>query len=156
MSARATTFWSFSETYCCLSLEPSCASKLNFTEELLSVAEYNRMGMLTKPKLRVKEAIDRAAAIAFSSGTAHEDRTGTAMFAERPVANGGTCCREGLTLPKLAGERTASARPRKAERGAHSNAPLHRPSLYPTNVTRARMGRQTAGDLFACPKPAKP
>src|SRR5688572_22058050 len=61
MSARATTAWSFSETYCCFSREPSLASRLNLTALAVSVAEYSLTGIDTRPKLRVREAIERAA-----------------------------------------------------------------------------------------------
>src|SRR5664279_1561710 len=61
MSARSTTFWSFSETYCCLRREPSLASMLKRTAAELSVAEYSLTGIDTRPNERDSEAIERAA-----------------------------------------------------------------------------------------------
>src|SRR5437764_969597 len=61
MSARATTAWSFSETYCCFRREPSRVRRLNFTAPDDSVAEYSFTGMDTRPKLNDRDAMERAA-----------------------------------------------------------------------------------------------
>src|SRR5450631_4530040 len=47
--------------YCCFKRAPFGASMLNLTLAELSVAVYSRTGIETKPKLKVREAIERAA-----------------------------------------------------------------------------------------------
>ena len=61
MSARSTTFLVSSEMYCCRTREPSFASRLKRMLAELSVAEYSRTGIDTRPKLRDSDAIERAA-----------------------------------------------------------------------------------------------
>jgi hypothetical protein len=72
MSARSTTFWSFSEMYCCLSRDPSLDSRLNRMVAELSVAEYSFTGMETNPKPRVSEAMERAAMSCLPQGVSAE------------------------------------------------------------------------------------
>ena len=55
-----------SETYCCLSLEPSLPSILNETVDDDSVAGYSLIGMDTSLKLMDKAAIERAAMSAYT------------------------------------------------------------------------------------------
>ena len=59
MSERGTTDWSFSETYCCLSREPSLASMLNLTDPADSVAEYSFTGIDTRPKRIIPRQLAR-------------------------------------------------------------------------------------------------
>src|SRR6478609_8324495 len=102
MSERGTTAWSFSETYCCFSREPSLASMLNFTDPADSVAEYSFTGIDTRPKLSDREAIERAAMTSFlgpsctelagglrCGGTVMVERTGLACA--RSPARGVDC-----------------------------------------------------------------
>jgi hypothetical protein len=92
MSARSTTLPSRSLTYCCFSREPSLASRLNFTVAEASVAEYSLIGMLTRPKLNVSEAMDRAAMVLAAvkggrqTGGAQHTRCPAGLEALRPVA----------------------------------------------------------------------
>src|SRR5439155_12852298 len=51
MSPRSTSLPSLTETYCCLTREPSLVSRLKLTVAEPSVAENSRTGIDTKPKL---------------------------------------------------------------------------------------------------------
>src|SRR5262245_1793015 len=61
MSARSTILPVVAEMYCCLSREPSLDNMLKRTVAEDSVAEYSLTGMDTNPKLKVSDAMERAA-----------------------------------------------------------------------------------------------
>src|SRR5262245_43130898 len=78
MSARSTILPVAAEMYCCLSREPSFDSRLKRTVAEDSVAEYSLTGMDTNPKLKVSDAMERAAMERLPTREADDEHTASA------------------------------------------------------------------------------